>query len=74
MYFSIAVKRNHNLGNLWKKDFRGSMTIIVWSMPAGRHSSGAVAEHLHVETTGTRHRETWGEEDKKEEEENANDE
>lgn len=48
------------------------MTIIVWSMPAGRHSPGAVAEHLHVETTATRHRETWGEEGKKQEGENAN--
>lgn len=36
------------------------MTIIVWSMPAGRHSPGAVAERLHVETTAKRHRKTWG--------------
>lgn len=53
--FSFTVIKHHDLGNLEKKAFdlgfmfseAESMTLMVGSMVAGRHGTGAIAENLN---------------------------
>ena len=56
-YCSIAVKRHHDQGNLWKKAFHWELGYSFrelvpdhhgWSLAAGRHGTGAAAESSHL--------------------------